>query len=210
MGAGLIAAHFLQQAGFTDPPHEDAPHTKGLSKALTAATSRDNDEAFDVAIGVRKRPGFRGFSVVKVPSGTSYGVEKPTPDASLSTNSRNRTKSREVDGLSSTQVTIKSIEEDASSRTTVAEARYMSFTRSCFWFPLAPAPLAYRRRAFEWLETSSRRGAPLDPALGALIRELPASVEWQRDVGAAERAFHQTRAEGEYFRESAANLTQVS
>lgn len=50
VGAGLIAAHFLQQAGFTDPPHADAPHTKGLSKALTAATSHDNDEDFDVTI----------------------------------------------------------------------------------------------------------------------------------------------------------------
>jgi len=36
VGAGFIAAHFLQQAGFTDPPHEEQAHAQALSKALTA------------------------------------------------------------------------------------------------------------------------------------------------------------------------------
>jgi len=39
VGAGMIAAHFLQQAGFTDPPHEEGNHTKALSKAITEGVS---------------------------------------------------------------------------------------------------------------------------------------------------------------------------
>lgn len=47
IGAGFICAHFLQQAGFTDPPHEEQSHTQMLSKAITAGidSSHSNDKS---------------------------------------------------------------------------------------------------------------------------------------------------------------------
>ena len=75
---------------------------KVYGSALEALS--DEDRALpQVTTGVRESPGFRGFLVFKGPSGTSDRLEKPTPDAILSKNGRNRTKKRAADGLSRTQ-----------------------------------------------------------------------------------------------------------
>lgn len=45
--AGYICAHFLQQAGFTEPPHEEPSHTQMLSKAITAGIDESNEKEKD-------------------------------------------------------------------------------------------------------------------------------------------------------------------